>query len=204
LRPLATDGRIMAGPAMTTIRYSFRPSLFQTERTIVLDDGGITVREANEDDRRVAWADIVEVHLEPATTGDDDKTRWLINLHPRDGKPIRIDSVNVRGTDDFEHKTKDFLDVLDAIHRALAPRGEAVRYRLGVRRWVIVAWQVALLLTLVAGLFGAAVAVMVEEYEALFGAGAFIAFGVVGLSALRGKGGPKAYDPKDFIAARDK
>jgi hypothetical protein len=121
LRPSATNGRI-GSTAMTTIRYSFRPSLFQTERTIVLDGGGITVREANENDRHIAWADIAEVHLEPGTAGDDDKTRWLINLHPGDGKPIRIDSVNVRGTEDFEHKTTEFLDVLDTIHRGRSRR----------------------------------------------------------------------------------
>jgi hypothetical protein len=189
---------------MTTIRYSFRPSLFEAERTIVIDGGGIVVREETGHDRRVAWTDIDEVHLEPATAGDDDKPRWLINLGVRGGAPIRIDSVNVRGTADFEHKTKEFLEVLDAVHRALEPRGDAVRFRLGVRRWVIVGWQIALLLTLAAGLFGAVAAVVAEEYEALLGAGVFIAFGVVGLLALKGKGGPKTYDPKDFVKAREK
>ncbi len=188
---------------MATIRYSFRPSLFQAERTIVIDGSGIVVREETGPDRRVAWTEIDEVHLEPATAGDDDKTRWLINLGVRGGAPIRIDSVNVRGTADFEHKTEEFLDVLEAVHRALEPRGDAVRFRLGVRRWVIVAWQIALVLTLAAGLFGAVVAVVVDEYEALLGAGVFAAFGVVGLMALKGKGGPKTYNPKDFIAARE-
>lgn len=189
---------------MTTIRYSFRPSLLQGERTIVIDGGGIAVREGTGHDRRVAWTDIDEVHLEPATAGEDDKTRWLVNLGVRGGAPIRIDSVNVRGTADFEHKTKEFLDVLDAIHRALAPRRAAVRFRLGVRRWVVVAWRIALFLTLAAGLFSAVAAVFVEEYEALLGAGVFIAFGFVGLLALKGKGGPKSYDPRDFIQAREK
>jgi hypothetical protein len=139
---------------MATIRYSFRPSLFQAERTIVIDEGGIVVREEPGHDRRIGWAEIDEVHLEPGTAGDDDKTRWLLNL--------------------------------------------------GVRRWVVVAWQIALPLTLAAGLFGAAAAVVVEEYEALMGAGVFIAFGIVGLLALKGKGGPKTYDPKDFVKAREK
>jgi hypothetical protein len=170
----------------------------------VIDGTGIVVREETGHDRRVAWTDIDEVHIEPATAGDDDKTRWLMNLGVRDGAPIRIDSVNVRGTADFEHKTDEFLEVLDAVHRALEPRGDAVRFRLGVRRWVIVAWQIALVLTLAAGLFGAAAAVVVEEYEALFGAGTFIAFSFVGLMALKGKGGPTTYDPKDFIQAQEK
>ena len=189
---------------MATIRYSFRPSLFQAERTILIDGSGIVVREEAGHDRRIAWTEIDEVHIEPATAGDDDRTRWLINLGVRGGAPIRIDSVNVRGTADFEHKTKEFIEVLDAVHRALEPRGAAVRFRLGVRRWVIVAWQTALVLTLAAGLFGAAAAVVTEEYEALLGAGAFVAFGVVGLLALKGKGGPKTYDPKDFITSREK
>jgi hypothetical protein len=129
---------------MATIRYSFRLSLLQAERTIVIDGSGIVVGEGAGDDRRVAWTEI------------------------------------------------------DEVRRALTPRGEAVRFRLGVRRWVIVAWQIALLLTLVAGLFGAVAAVIVEEYEALLGAG------VVGLLALKGKGGPQTYDPKDFVKARAK
>ncbi len=186
---------------MATIRYTFRPSLFQAEWTIVIDGSGIVAREGSGDDRRVAWADIEEVHLEPATAGDDDKTRWLMNLRVRDGAPIGIDSVNVRGTSDFEHKTQEFLAVLDAVHRALAPRSDTVRFRLGVRRGILIAWRIALLLTLAAGILGAVAAVAVEEYEALFGAGVFIAFGAVGLLALKGKGGPKSYDPKDFIAA---
>jgi len=47
-------------------------------------------------------------------------------------------------------------------------------------------------------------AIAVGEYEALIGAGAFVAFGVVGLLALKGKRGPKTYDPKDFIGAGEK
>src|SRR5436190_13355684 len=103
------------------IRYVFRPSLFHAERTISLDDNAITVAEGDRTPRRVTWSKVSEVHLEPATAGDDDRARWLINLRASDGGKIQIDSVNVRGTGDFEHKTEEFFAVLGAIHKALAP-----------------------------------------------------------------------------------
>jgi hypothetical protein len=68
----------------------------------------------------------------------------------------------------------------------------------------VVAWQIALVLTLAAGLFGAVAAIIVGEYEALLGAGVFVAFGLLGLVAIKGKRGPRDYDPQDFIAAREK
>lgn len=185
---------------MTTIRYSFRPSLFAAERTLVFDDQGITVVGADLD-RRMLWADVDEVHIEPVAAGDDDKTRWLINLRISDGSLLRVDSVSVRGAADFEHKTKAFAEVLVAIHAALASRGKAVRYRFGARRGVLWAWRIALVLALATGLFGIVAAVIAEEYEAIIYGGVFTAFGLFGLLTLRGKGGPVAYDPADFAAA---
>ena len=186
---------------MPTIRYSFRPSLIRDETTVVINESGVSVREGSEPDRRIAWTEIDEVHLEPSTAGDE-KARWLLRLHPRSGKPIQIDSMNIRGAADFEHKTKEFLVVLDAVHAALRPRGNAVRFRLGVRRWIIVAWQVALLLLFLVGLFGAVVAIYTQEYVALTSIGVLVAFAVTGLLMLKGRGGPRPYDPADFIAKR--
>lgn len=187
---------------MTTLRYTFRPSLFQAERAIVVDDQGIAVH--GDDDRRVAWTDVVEVHIEPATAGDDDRTRWLLNLRLRDGTTIRIDSVNVRGTADFEHKTEEWRAIVGAVHHALAERRPPVRFRFGARRGIIVAWRIALVMTAAVGVFGIGAAIVSEEYEAILYAGVFAAFGVVGLMALKGARGPVAYDPVAFTAAWDK
>ena len=115
------------------LRYVFRPSLFHAERAITLDDSAIMVVEGDRAPRRLPWDRILEVHLEPATAGDDDRTRWLINLRASGGEKIQIDSVNVRGTADFEHKTEEFLAVLGAIHKALAAY-PGVRYLIGSRR----------------------------------------------------------------------
>lgn len=189
---------------MATIRYSFRPSLFQPERTIVVDDHAITVREGDGVDRRVSWSEITDVHIEPSTAGDDDKTRWLLNLGLRDRTVIRIDSVNVRGTADFEHKTEEWRAVVGAIHRALADRRPAVRYRFGARRGIIVAWRIALVMTAATGAFGMGAAIVSEDYEAILYAGIFAAFGIVGLMTLKGARSPAAYDPAAFMAAWDK
>lgn len=190
------------GSDMTTIRYSFRPSVFSDETVVVINETGVTLREESGSDRRIAWSDIDEVHLEPNTAGDDKQARWLLRLHPRSGKPIQIDSVNVRGAADFKHKTKEFLAVLDAVHSALKPRGNAVRFRLGVRRWIILAWQIALVLLLVVGIFAAVVAIATEQYDVLMSVGVLVAFALIGLLMLKGKSGPRDYDPADFIAAR--
>ncbi|CAN5298204.1 hypothetical protein BH10PSE9_BH10PSE9_06410 [soil metagenome] len=183
---------------MTVLRYSFRPSLFERERTIVLDDQGVT-SEYGGTSFRTPWSKIAEVHIEPVPAGEDDKSRWLVNLRTNGGAVIKIDSVNVRGTADFEHKTEEFVAVLKAIHAALATRQPPVRFRFGTRAGIIVAWRVALVLTLAAGIFGIAVAIATEDYEALLYVGPFAAFGLLGLLSLRGKRGPKPYDPSGFI-----
>lgn len=183
---------------MTTLRYSFRPSLFERERTIVLDDQGVA-SEYGGTSFRTPWSKIAEVHIEPVPAGDDGKSRWLVNLRTNGGAVIKIDSVNVLGTADFEHKTEEFIAVLKAIHAALAMRRPPARFRYGTRTGIIIAWRIALLLVLVAGIFGIVAAIATEEYEAILYAGPFVAFGLVGLMSLRGKRGPKPYDPTGFV-----
>jgi hypothetical protein len=181
-----------------TIRYAFRPNLFRAERVVVLDSHAITVRDGDGEDRRVPWTDIDEVHIEPATAGDDGKARWVVNLAVRGGRPIQIDSVNVRGTQDYEHKTDEFLAVLAAVHRHLDGRKNEVRYRFGMRRGVTIAWRIALVLTIIVGLMAIAAAIYSGEWEVIFVAVAFIGFGLSGLSLLRGRRGPVRYDPTGF------
>ena len=98
--------------AMATILYSFRPSLFASPRTIVIDEAGIAVRDGAADERRVPWGDITEVHIEPGTVGDEDKRRWLAHLRVAGGRPVTLDSINVRGAADFEDKSDEFLAAL--------------------------------------------------------------------------------------------
>lgn len=188
---------------MATIRYTFRPSLFQAERTIVLDDSGVVIHGSGPD-RRVPWSDVDEVHIEPSTAGDDDKTRWLLNLAVRSGDKIQIDSVDVRGAGDFVHKSEEWQSVVGFVHKRLASRKPPVRFRFGARRGILVAWRIALLMVLAVGIFGMVAAVLSEEYEAIFYAGIFAAFGVVGLMTLKGHRGPVTYDPTDFAKAWDK
>lgn len=183
---------------MTTLRYSFRPSLFQSSRTVVLDDTGIAVLQEGAEDRRAPWSAIEEVHIEPSTAGDDDRTRWLLHLAPAGGERITIDSVDVKGAADFEHKTEAFAEALRFVHGSLAPRGDAVRYRFGARRGVVWAWRAALILTLAAGIFGVVAAIVAEQFDGILYGGLFAAFGLFGLIALRGRGGPVAYDPAGF------
>jgi hypothetical protein len=184
---------------MATIRYTFRPSLFQSERTIVLDDHAITVHSGSGADRRVPWTAIEEVHIEPATAGDDGKARWLVNLAVKDGSPIQVDSVNVRGTQDYEHKTDEFVAVLEAIHGHLAGRLGDVRFRFGMRRGVRLAWRIALVLVIITGLMAGVAAIYSGEYEAIFVAIAFVGLGWSGLSLLKGRRGPVPYDPTGLV-----
>ena len=181
-------------------RYVFRPSLFHVERAIDLDDSAITVVERDRAPRRLAWDRILEVHLEPATAGDDDRTRWLINLRAAGGEKIQIDSVNVRGAADFEHKTDEFVAVLGAIHKALAPY-PGVRYLIGSRRGILVAWRIALGMLTAAGLFATGAAIFVGDFESLFVTLAMTGLGISGFAVLRGRRGPVAYEPTGFAAA---
>ena len=189
---------------MATLRYTFRPSLFQKERTVVLDDAGITV-DYGGTSFRTPWSAVVEVHVEPVPSpDDDDRPRWLVNLRMQGGTVIKIDNVTVRGAANFEYKTEEFVTVLGAIHAALANRQPPVRFRFGARRGIIVAWRIALALALATGLFGLAVVIATEDYEAVLYVAPFIALGAYGLMALRGKGGPRPYDPAGFVEGLSK
>jgi hypothetical protein len=183
-----------------TLRYVFRPSLFQAERVITLEEEAITSAEGERASRRLAWGRILEVHLEPATAGDDQHTRWLINLRADSGEKIQIDSVNVRGTADFEHKTEEFFALLTAIHRALAPY-PGVRFLIGSRRGILVAWRIALAMLTATGLFATGAAIVVGDFESLFVTLAMAGFGLSGLAVLRGRRGPVPYQPQAFAAA---
>src|SRR5260221_7363616 len=100
---------------MATIVYTFRPSLFTGERTITLDNSGIAEATAS-NHRRIPWTSVQEVHVEPATSGDDGGSRFVIHVRASGQRQIDIDSVNVRGAADFEHKDADFADLLRFIH----------------------------------------------------------------------------------------
>jgi hypothetical protein len=182
------------------IAYRFRPNLFRGEQTALLDEAGVTLRGDGRE-RRLAWGDIAQVHIEPAIAGEDDEPRWLLNLASAGGDKIQIDSVNVRGTDDFEHKTDEFLAVLRAVHRSLSPRGKEVTYLFGMRKGVGIAWRIALVLVIVAGLMGVAAALYSGQWEAVFGALGMVALGVTSLSAMRNRGAPRRYDPGEDALA---
>ena len=177
------------------IEYAFRPSLFQPVRTIRLDDQALRVRDGDKPERRVPWADIDEVHIQPATTGEDGRPRWTARIGVKGGAPIRIDSTNVRGADDFEHKTDEFAAVLAAIHAALLPRRHEVRFLFGMGSGLNLAWRIALVMAVAVGLFGTIAATIAEEWDALFGTLAFMGTGLSGLAMLRGRRGPVTYDP---------
>ncbi len=182
---------------MATLSYSFRPSLFAAVRTVLLDDTGLAVRSQNGAERRFAWADVTEVHIEPATTPDEGR-RFVVHVKARTQPPIDIDSVNVRGGSDFEHKTDEFIAVLQAIHEALAARKAEVRFRYGARRGIVTAWRIALVMLAATGIFGTVAAIIAEEYEALTATVPFVGFGLSGLAVLRGRKGAVAYDPSGF------
>jgi hypothetical protein len=188
---------------MAPLRYTFRPSLFQRERTAVLDDAGIAI-EYGGTSFRTPWSAIEEVHIEPMANTVDEHPRWLLKLRTGGGALISIDSVNVRGAADFEHKGAEFAAVVDAVHAALAQRDPPVRFRFGARAGIITAWRIALVLAVAAGLFGIAAAIATEDYEALFYAVPFAALALSGLLTLRGKRGPKSYDPGAFAASPPK
>ncbi len=134
--------------------------------------------------------------------GDDNRRRWLIKLKTRDGGRLLIDSVNVKGADDFEHKTQEFVAVFEAIHQNLAGR-DGVRYLYGTRRGIYVAWRIALVMLVAAGIFGVVAAVVSEEYDAILYAAPFVLFGVTGLLMLKGRRGPRPYDPSGVALGGD-
>ncbi|HZP21668.1 MAG TPA: hypothetical protein VFB16_15855 [Bauldia sp.] len=178
---------------MATIRYTFRPSLFTSDRTIVVDETGVAELRSDGSERRIAWREVSEIHIEPATSGDE-QARFVLHVNARDRRSIDIDSVSAQSATDFAHKGDEFLAVANAIHDGLAPRAGSVRFVYGARRGVLNAWRIALWFTLAAGIFAAGAAIVSEEYDLLFGSIAFIGSGISGLTMLRGRKGPRPYD----------
>jgi hypothetical protein len=185
------------GSGVATIFYTFRPSALSVERTIVLDAKGVTVHLRDSAERTMPWSSIDEVHIEPATS-PDDHGRFVVHLKARGQPSIDIDSANVIGMNDIEHKTDEFIAVLAAIHAALTPRKADVRFRYGMRRGITVAWRIALVMVVATGIFGTIAALVSEQYDALAGTLPFLALGLSGLTVLRGRKGPRDYDPTGF------
>ena len=134
---------------MTNHTYTVRRSLFAKERSIVTDDDGIVVRDGDEPERRIAWVAIDAVHVQSTSRGDENQTLWHVKLVVKDGAPIRIDSLNVRGIGDFEDKTPEFASVLTAIHVALMPRATEVRFLYGMGSGLILTWRFMLVLCII-------------------------------------------------------
>jgi len=180
------------------LAYAFRPNLFAEERRIIIDDDGITIRDGESPERRVAWQSIEEVHIQTGSEGDENLVRWTATLGIKSGEPIRINSVNVRGTADFEDKSREFAELLAAIHQALIQRTPEVKFVYGRRSGLMLAWRIALVLCVLAGCFGVAATLYAAQWEAIAGAGAFVWAGIAGLWLLRGRG-PRPYNPATFM-----
>ena len=113
--------------------------------------------------------------------------------------PIRIDSINVRGTADFEDKKAEFAAVLAKIHAALMRRASEVRFLYGMGTGLTLAWRIALVVCILSGCLGVVAAIYSAQWQAAFGAAAFIGAGISGLAMLRGRKGPRPYDPATFV-----
>jgi hypothetical protein len=177
---------------MATIRYTFRPSVFTSERTVVIDGSGVAELRSDGGETRIPWTDVAEIHVEPGTS-PDETARFVLHVNAANRTSIAIDSLNVRSAVDFEDKTQEFLEVLKAVHESLAKREAEVRFLYGAKRGVLTAWRIALWLTLATGIFAAIAGVISEQYDLLFGSVAFIGAGLSGLAVLRGRKGPRTY-----------
>src|SRR5262249_25536001 len=101
---------------------------------------------------------------------------------------------------DFEHKTGEFFEVLATLHESLEPHS-GVRYVMGGKRGILIAWRIALVMLTVAGIFATLAAIYVSDFWSLFTTLAMTAIGASSLAALRGRHGPVSYDPKVFTPA---
>ena len=99
----------------------------------------------------------------------------------------------------FEHNREEFLAVRGAIHEAFSPY-PGVRYLIGARQGLVVAWRIALGLTAAAGLFASIAAIITSDLSSLLATGPVAAIGISGLAMLRGRRGPLQYEPKNLVA----
>lgn len=179
---------------MTTLSYSFRPSFFAKEHTLALDAAGLRLRVAGAGERRLAFGDVTDMHIQAVARGEDSPA-WRADLRGKDGTALHLTSIDVRGPGKVADKGAEFAALIEAIHAGLLPRAGEVRFRFGIGRGMTLAWRAALVLCVLAGLAAAAAAVYLQQWSMGLGAVALLGTGLSGLWLLRGRGGPRPYDP---------
>lgn len=170
-------------PPAHAAEYSFRTSIFESERHFTLADGAITVRDEG-GEQRVPLSDVEEVHLRFHRTKQRDYYQCRVRL--RSGRKLFLQNRHWGGIANFEDRSAAYTAFVAALHQELAHASPAVSFRSGSFMTfvgtIMVAAVVALLLV---------VAVLIQQWIAT----ALMALILFSLLPIIPRSLPRAYAP---------
>jgi len=134
------------------MEYSTRRSLLEKERTYVLGDDAIEVREAGKPAIEIPFRDIVEVNLAYLPNRYHSRIHRCL-LRTRSHGKIPILNTHMAGFARFEDRSASFTPFVRELHRRLVPLGAQIRFTSGVGAAMWGCTILMLLLVVAAGIF---------------------------------------------------
>ena len=184
------------GRSKMTVSHADRRNAGQKERVYTLQGEDLIVAEGESLTRRLALEEVVQLRLAIEMAGADSQI--VCRLTDRAGGEITIGSRSWTGVGVYEQRADTFSAFLTALHEALQPRWEEIRFLEGQSLAFMTA-MFALGLALAAlGAGGFVWFTLVQGQILGWGAAPFAAIGAW-LALMFRPRAPKTYDPAIYV-----
>lgn len=151
---------------MTETTYTDRRNATSADQLITLESKRISVSETGTLKRAIAFEDIMEVRLGVEMAGRDSQI--VCRIEGKDGTSIIFGSRSWQSLGQWENRAVLFRDFNTALHRALLPHAESIRFIEGQPLWFgFVMSALGLVLALLGG--GFALYLLLDENLIGFG-----------------------------------
>ncbi len=118
---------------MIKASYSDRRNATSAEQFIVLESNRISVSEGGTLKRAITFDDVREVRLGVEMAGRDSQV--VCRITAKDGTRITLGSRSWQSLGQWENRAAGFRDFNTALHRALQPYAETIRFVEGQPLW---------------------------------------------------------------------
>jgi hypothetical protein len=123
----AVDLSAAAPPALSV--YAFRRSVVEKERTFTLHPDAIVITTPGLKDARIPLVAVRKVHLHFHRTKQRDYYQCSLKLE--DGRTLLLQDQHWKGFADFESRSATFTPFIRALHEALLPYRDNIRFESG-------------------------------------------------------------------------
>ena len=181
------------------MKYSFRKSAFEKEKSYELTESGIQIIDHDGTQSTIFYDDIQEVNPSYMATKNNSFYQCILKL--RSGEKVLIKSQHYRGIADFEDRSADYAAFIVGLHKVLTAAGQGIVYKKGIGK---VAYFFSMLIFIVASiLFPLSAIGMLVTGNLPFGAIALILsiFLIMRMIKYSKKNKPGHYTPDDIPKA---